>query len=363
MTSRLKQWNLLSSEVKVTYQRKRQLTFSTYFTLREGICYCHDITALFEAIGIPCTTTDWRMFVDSSQRSLKAVLLHNGNAHPSIPIAHSVILKERYENVKKLLDLIKYEDYGWEVIGDFKMLAFFMGLQSGWTKYPCYLCLWDSRASRVHYQQFQWPERDEYLVGRHNVLHEPLVDPEKVLMPPLHIKLGLIKQFVKALDVQSQAFNFLEGYFPELSSAKIKAGIFVGPQTKKLMASQEFFNLLTRIEKKAWNSFKAVVHNFLGNSKAENHVELITDLITNCSAMGCNMSLKLHMLASHLDKFKSNLGAYYEEHGERFHQDIKNFERRFQGQYNENMMGDYVWNLVRDSNEDYSWKTRKNLHF
>ena len=67
------------------------------------------------------------MFIDSSQSSLKVVLLHNGNIHPSIPIAHSAILKERYENVKKLLDLIKYKDYAWEVIGDFKMVARYGG--------------------------------------------------------------------------------------------------------------------------------------------------------------------------------------------------------------------------------------------
>ena len=363
LTSRLKQWNLLSCDVRVTQQRKRQHLFSTYFTLIDGVCYCHDITGLFEAIEIPCTTADWRLFIDSSQRSLKVVLLHNGNVHPSIPIAHSVILRERYENVQKLLDLIKYDDYKWEVIGDFKMVAFLMGLQGGWTKYPCHLCLWDSRASRVHYQQFQWPERSEYLVGSNNVLHEPLVDPEKILMPPLHIKLGLIKQFVKAIDVQSRAYGFLEGFFPELSSAKIKAGIFVGPQTKKLMASQQFDNLLSNVERAAWNSFKDVVTTFLGNHKSENHVDLIENLIQNFAAMGCNMSLKLHMLASHLDKFKSNMGAYSEEHGERFHQDIKSFERRYQGQYNENMMGDYIWNLLRESNEDHNRNSRKKLHF
>ena len=230
LTSRLKQWNLVSSDVKVTQQRKRQHLFSTYFTLREGVCYCHDIVGLFEGIGIPCYTNDWRLFIDSSQRSLKAVLLHNGNIYPSLPVAHSVILKERYDNVKKLLDLIKYGNYGWEVIGDFKMVAFLMGLQSGWTKYPCYICLWDSRASRVHYQQFQWPEREEYVVGKCNVLQEPLVDPTKVLMPPLHIKLGLIKQFVTALDVQSQAFKFLESSFLSYLMPKSRLESLLAPK-------------------------------------------------------------------------------------------------------------------------------------
>jgi hypothetical protein len=37
----------------------------------------------------------------------------------------------------------------------------------------------------------------------------------------------------------------------------------------------------------------------------------------------------------------------------RFHQDILDFERRYQGQYNENMMGDYIWRLIRENNLQY----------
>jgi len=38
---------------------------------------------------------------------------------------------------------------------------------------------------------------------------------------------------------------------------------------------------------------------------------------------GCNMSLKLHLLHSHLDYIPGNLGAFSEEQGEMFHQDLK----------------------------------------
>ncbi len=54
------------------------------------------------------------------------------------------------------------------------------------------------------------------------------------------------------------------------------------------------------------------------------------------------------MLHAHLDKFKNNMVAYWEEQGERFHRDIMNFEQRYQGRYNENMMGDYIWGLLRE---------------
>jgi len=37
-------------------------------------------------------------------------------------------------------------------------------------------------------------------------------------------------------------------------------------------------------------------------------------------------------LDAHLHKFKDNMGAYSEEQGERFHQDVLNFERHCQGQ-------------------------------
>ena len=75
------------------------------------------------------------------------------------------------------------------------------------------------------------------------------------------------------------------------------------------------------------------------------------------------MSLKLHMLDAHLDKFKDNMDAYSEEQSERFHQDVKEIERRYQGHYNEKMMGDNIWGLVRECDLDYNRKSRKSSHF
>ena len=98
---RLKQRDLVDEGVRITSQRKRHGGFSTFFSFREGLCYCHDIRRLFEAIGIPCNTLDWQLFIDSSSKILKAVLLHNTNKCPSIPLANSVQMKENYENAAK----------------------------------------------------------------------------------------------------------------------------------------------------------------------------------------------------------------------------------------------------------------------
>ena len=52
--------------------------------------------------------SDWRLFINSSLRSLKAVLLQNVNEKTGIPIPHSVHLKETYDIMDVLIDAIQY---------------------------------------------------------------------------------------------------------------------------------------------------------------------------------------------------------------------------------------------------------------
>ena len=79
--------------------------------------------------------------------------------------------------------------------------------------------------------------------------------------------------------------------------------------------------------------------------------------------MGCNMSLKLHFLHSHLYFFPENLGDVSDEHGERFHQDIATMENRYKGKCKANMMADYCWSLKTDTSGS-SYKRKANtMHF
>jgi hypothetical protein len=59
-----------------------------------------------------------------------------------------------------------------------------------------------------------------------NVRHPPLVNPENIYLHPLHIKLGLMKNFVKGIDQNGAGFAYLKETFPRISDAKIKEGIF-----------------------------------------------------------------------------------------------------------------------------------------
>ena len=92
----------------------------------------------------------------------------------------------------------------------------------------------------------------------------------------------------------------------------------------------------------------AVVRGFLGNTSAANYKDLVETLLDSFHVLGCNMSIKVHFLMSHLNEFPANLGDVSDEHGERFHQDIKVMEERYQGRWNTHMMADYCWSIQRD---------------
>ena len=85
------------------------------------------------------------------------------------------------------------------------------------------------------------------------------------------------------VDPAGEAFRFIQNMLPKLSVAKVKAGVFVGPQVP-------------------WAAYQR---------------------------MDCRMFLKLHFLHVHLEQFKDSMGDYSEEQGERFHQKIRSFEERY----------------------------------
>ena len=104
-------------------------------------------------------------------------------------------------------------------------------------------------------------------------------------------------------------------------------------------------------EKAAWQFFVEVIQNFLGNRKADNYKLVVNRMLLASRDMGCNMSIKLHFLNSHLDQFPENLVAVSDEQGERFHQDLMMMEERYQGRWDRNMMADYCWSIKRDCPE------------
>jgi hypothetical protein len=102
--------------------------------MERSIVACTDINGLMQTLSINHIPLDWRLFIDSIKLSLKAVLLHNGNTLPSIPVGHSMHNKGSYENMKILMEAINYDKFKWQICGDIKVIDLLLGLQKRFTK-------------------------------------------------------------------------------------------------------------------------------------------------------------------------------------------------------------------------------------
>ena len=132
--SRLQHNNLLVPNTTYSWYKKREKYLGQYFFIEKTFVYCHYVAGLLHAMACMYDPTKWRLFIDSSKASIKCVLLHNSNRYASIPIGHSVHLKETYKNMKMLLTKIKYDEHKWMLCGDLKILSMLLGQQGGYTK-------------------------------------------------------------------------------------------------------------------------------------------------------------------------------------------------------------------------------------
>jgi len=135
----------------IAVYRKRHEDLLHYFKMERVLVACTDIDGLMQTLNINYNPLDLRLFIDSSNLSLQAVLLHNGNILHSIRAGHSVHNNELYENMKILMETINYYKFQWQICGNLKVIALLLGLQHGFTKYCCFISEWDSRGRSLHY--------------------------------------------------------------------------------------------------------------------------------------------------------------------------------------------------------------------
>jgi hypothetical protein len=81
------------------------------------------------------------------------------------------------------------------------------------------------------------------------LVNSTLINPEKVYVPSFYIKLGLVKNFVKAMDQNGTAFMYLKNKFARARDAKIKEKVFVGPQIRELITDVIFEDQLSEMAK------------------------------------------------------------------------------------------------------------------
>ena len=158
------------------------------------------------------------------------MLQHNGNIQPSIPTVHFVHMKETYENMDLLLKARSYSKYGWKICGDLKITGLLLEMRSGYTKLCYFLCEWDSQVQDKHYKIKDWPMGGNSVPGEKCVRNQPLVKKGTILLPPLHIKLGLMKNFIKAMNKHGKGFQYLIEKFKKLSDGRLKQRTFIESQ-------------------------------------------------------------------------------------------------------------------------------------
>lgn len=140
----------------------------------------------------------------------------------------------------------------------------------------------------------------------------------------------------------------------------IGLGVFVGPDIRKLMRNSEFDLTLNGNQLRAWKSIQDVIKNFLGNEKADDYRDKVADMIEALGNANVHMSLKIHMLKDHIDCFPENLGEVSDEHGEKFHQEMKWMETNYRRKSIINMLSDYCWSKKEKFDEsEYSRQAKK----
>lgn len=203
------------------------------------------------------------------------------------------------------------------------------------------------RASSEHKIRSTWPPRVTVMQGFRNDVNKPLVKKENIILPLLHIKLGLMIYLLKALKHDGPAFLYLKKKFLKISDAKVKEVIPLTPQIRGLMRDSEFLAATDEAGLSVWCAFMGVCRGLFGKETQTNYDALVDELVKSFNHhLGCNTSIKLHFLHSHLYFFPENAGAVSNEHSERFHWHIWRMERRYKGKWNPDMLADCCWNLM-----------------
>ena len=59
LASRLKQWNLVQEDVRITSFRNRNKDLASFFDTENKLCYCTNIPGLFTSLGLPRFYVAW----------------------------------------------------------------------------------------------------------------------------------------------------------------------------------------------------------------------------------------------------------------------------------------------------------------
>jgi hypothetical protein len=88
-----------------------------------------------------------------------------------------------------------------------------------------------------------------------------------------------MKNSVKGTDKTGYGFTYVRNKFPNVSDAKIKEGIFLGPQIGEVMQDKQFEEDVNKTGRNEWLTIKKICKDLVGNHKAANYQDV--DFVQN----------------------------------------------------------------------------------
>lgn len=127
--------------------------------------------------------------------------------------------------IKIILKNIEYTDHKQKICNDLNISTMILRPESSFMKHISFSYVQHCRDRENYYKK-----RNEIRFISRLQQQEYLIIAADILLPPLLIKLGLKKSFVKALDRIGDCFAYLGEKFPHINDDKLKGGIFDGAE-------------------------------------------------------------------------------------------------------------------------------------
>lgn len=302
-------------------------------------------------------------------------------------------IKETYENLKLLFDLININEVSFKFVSDLKVLLIINGQQTATSSYPCPFCFIslgdlrnrenfekDNDKNRLKtygdlmddYESFCKTNKNMKLAKDcHSTINAPIFQEDrsaavlhKCIIPELHIMQGFVNHFfwdgLVPLLGREKALIWPEKL--KLVSKRYQGEIFEGNACRILLKNAdalydpEIYENICPMKLipfvSAFKSMDKVVHSFFAvkASNLSNITGLIRDLQKDFIATEVSKTLKMHILLDHLEEGISSLGGkglglYSEQAGESVHREFL----KYWGKYKVNKIDDpqYISRLKR----------------
>lgn len=155
---------MLASSVSFSWYWFREKESVPFYTQESDLGFLEQSTWNYENF-----TEEWRLFIDSHKGVWKLYFFTIVTDMPLCLLATWSIWKNGTKNLEFVLNRLGYSEHKRTMCEDLKVISMLLGQHSGYTKFPCFLCEWDSRDRKKHYVKQMWPIRKALIPGVKNV--------------------------------------------------------------------------------------------------------------------------------------------------------------------------------------------------